>query len=691
MRLSFGLGSISVLRGRSSSVFTALGVVLSCVAFVASQNAASATDTVPFTDVFPTSTPDDGTVTFDDEFDDDMGTMEANTTSTLPDGTDPDTTAFGEVFIYSPNENAVSSVDTLDTDWVIPADVCDATSSDLLLLCAQRFHLRACHDRGAENTIVKMPASCGAGPYARVASPNIHPTPSALGLSAEQLAQKPANEAVYVLSFDYGVRFVQLYLPWSNPASDFSVIPDANGPILMRADISDIPGYWDEIVDAPDDTRRKRRRVLVLSILHSVHAPRDLEPRWSGSFEEWLAKMNDIQKSATASRTFNWRDTWVIFEAQVTCPASGLTAAIDAGVTGTASVKTQYGFYVEATVVPPAINSAYVFASATPTVKALFTLTGGGSVTYTSEKVTFATFGFPGLSVPGLITVGPSLVLQGYIAGKLSLAGVLSTSVSRTFPTVTFSLGNSSADFFSVNVSPSASDQGTEVVAGYNVELSGNMSIHIVPSFELGLSVLNGVVLDAQVGVCRGRFVWRHAYQWIRVKHRGASILYRRRFQIRNHSPHSHKFSDGGLKGDVLFWKTGNLTHNFFKAQDEIFGQPRILFLLACVDSGSIRRGSDIRRRRGSNNTDKTIDAAVWRHGLYGRGRCCLADSGKRNLSGYIQVAGSGQASGTLVDNICPYTPFFPFGDPALGASVEARHLETASNKGQARDLEYIS
>ncbi|KAJ6518951.1 hypothetical protein C8R45DRAFT_1116819 [Mycena sanguinolenta] len=528
-----------------TQLITALGVVLSCVAFVASQNAASATDTVPFTDVFPTSTPDDGTVTFDDEFDDDTGTMEANTTSTLPDGTDQDTTAFGEVFIYSPNENAVSSVDALDTDWVIPAGVCDATSEDpqtVPIYCSSTLNASTCAHvmiGGAENTIVKMPASCGAGPYARVASLNIHPTPSALGLSADQLAQKPANEAVYVLSFDY----------------DFSVIPDANGPILMRADISDIPGYWDEIVDAPDDTRRRRQRVPVTSMLRSE----------SGSFEEWLAKMNDIQQSATASRTFNWKDNWVLFDSQVTCPSGGL-AAIDA------AVKTQYGFYIEATVVPPAINSAYVFVSATPTVKALFALTGGGSVAYTSEKVTFATFGFPGLSVPGLITVGPSLVLQGYISGKLSIDGILSTSVSRTFPTVTFSLGDSSADFFSVDVSPSASDQGTEVVAGYDIDLSGNTSIHIVPSFELGLNVLNGVVLDAQAFVAvdlsggmhiNGSVSSKEAPQFCIGADFGVSV-------------------DGGLKGNVLFWETGNLTHNFFKAQDEIFSQASILFLLTC-------------------------------------------------------------------------------------------------------------
>lgn len=62
-------------------------------------------------------------------------------------------------------------------------------------------------------TQVRMPSSCGLGPYARVASLEV------LGdqtfLSAEHQAALPANEKVYLLSFDYR----------------FDVIPDTNGPI----------------------------------------------------------------------------------------------------------------------------------------------------------------------------------------------------------------------------------------------------------------------------------------------------------------------------------------------------------------------------------------------------------------------------------------------------------------------------
>jgi hypothetical protein len=54
---------------------------------------------------------------------------------------------------------------------------------------------------GAEHTIIKMPKSCGRGPYARIASLTVHPNQDALS-SAHQLI-KPAAEQVYQLKFDY--------------------------------------------------------------------------------------------------------------------------------------------------------------------------------------------------------------------------------------------------------------------------------------------------------------------------------------------------------------------------------------------------------------------------------------------------------------------------------------------------------
>ncbi|KAJ7097692.1 hypothetical protein C8R44DRAFT_369188 [Mycena epipterygia] len=52
-------------------------------------------------------------------------------------------------------------------------------------------------------------------------------------LSTYHWPQKSADELVYLLKFNY----------------DISGIPDANGPIYMHADVTDMPDYWDNIIE----------------------------------------------------------------------------------------------------------------------------------------------------------------------------------------------------------------------------------------------------------------------------------------------------------------------------------------------------------------------------------------------------------------------------------------------------------
>jgi hypothetical protein len=72
----------------------------------------------------------------------------------------------------------------------------------------------------AENTIVRMPKSCGLGPYARIVSLAIHNDQNTLPLKDQE--QKPDTEPVYLLKFDY----------------DFLSIPESNGPVLSVTSIS---------------------------------------------------------------------------------------------------------------------------------------------------------------------------------------------------------------------------------------------------------------------------------------------------------------------------------------------------------------------------------------------------------------------------------------------------------------------
>lgn len=121
-----------------------------------------------------------------------------------------------------------------------------------------------------------------------------------------------------------------------------------------------------------------------------------------------------------------------LFQQEEACPH--FTSSLDISVHASARAVASLGYYLEATVVPPAIQQAYVYVKTSATAQATFSITGMAGVDFDSEKVTISTIGFPGLHYPGLLTLGPSLVIYGQLVGQLSMSGKLSTTVQYEFP-----------------------------------------------------------------------------------------------------------------------------------------------------------------------------------------------------------------------------------------------------------------
>ncbi|KAJ6483444.1 hypothetical protein C8R45DRAFT_830574, partial [Mycena sanguinolenta] len=518
---------------------------------------------VDVSDVFPGDETAGDTVAFTVDYDDNEGTPDDTITgdgsSGLSDDGKENDSPFSSVFISSHNAESVSSLD-LESDWVV-AD-CDATSDQPQTVNAYCTCPVDDEDCGcghvflgkATDTIVKMPSSCGLGPYARVVSLQVHPDQTAM--SARFAGRKRDTDPVYSLSFDYA----------------FTDIAEDNGPVFMRADMTDMPGYWDAIIDSPPDegTTSVRKRNL------NFHQPRGLEymeKRWFGSFTNWLSKLNTITQSDSVSRNFHWSDTYTIFHQEESCP--NFQSSLDISVSGFASVNSQFGYYLEATIVPPAVQQAYVyFKAGLITIvfhphrqlthpKALFTITGVASASWTSGRYELVNFGFPVFNsyscryYPGLLTLGPSLHLYGELSGQISLSGMLQTSVSYTFPNLDLSFGkqdsNAGQNNFGNAVTPTNHFGTYNFGFGWNVQLSGGADVHLVPSLQLGVSVLGGSLINAQV------FVEADLYGGLSLTGSvSPNICITPQFGVD---------LNAGLTGSVLYWDTGPISTSFYSAQ----------------------------------------------------------------------------------------------------------------------------
>ncbi|KAF7373855.1 Chitin-binding type-1 domain-containing protein [Mycena sanguinolenta] len=461
------------------------------------------------------------------DYDDNEGTPDdttagAGSSSILSDDGNENTSPFSSVFISSPNAASVSSLD-LESDWVVTD--CDATSDQPQTVNAYCTCQIDDEDCGCghvfigqtADTIVKMPSSCGLGPYARVTSLEVHPDQTVL--SAEHMARKRGTEPVYSLSFDYA----------------FTDISEDNGPIYMRADMTDIQGYWDSIIDSPPEAGSPAPGTTSVKRDLNFHQPqgyqpRSLEKRWFGSFSSWLAKLNTLTSSNSLSRNYHWSDTYTIFHQEESCP--NFQSSLDISVTGFASIDSQFGYYLEATVVPPAVQQAYVYFKA-------------------------------GFYYPGLLTLGPSLNFYGELSGQISLSGTYQTTVAYTFPSLDLSFGKQDSDAGQSNlgapVSPTSNSNSMSYSIGYNVELSGSVDVHLIPSLQLGVSVLGGTLIDAQVFVEADMFA-------------GLSITGSVSQAVAPEFCITTNFGvslNAGLTGSLLYWQTGPISTTFYSIQSD--------------------------------------------------------------------------------------------------------------------------
>ncbi|EJD48767.1 hypothetical protein AURDEDRAFT_122709 [Auricularia subglabra TFB-10046 SS5] len=465
--------------------------------------------TMPFDDLFPTGTPE-GSVSMTVEFDPDVDDGPADTESEFPDDDNENEEPFGALFLSSPNENALSDLSEA-SDWVLAQ--CDAKAlhrQTVFAFCAKSMNGSSCAHvfKGhAEHTIVKMPKGCGKGPLARVHALGVH-TGDLPAPTFPELARKLATEALYTLVFDY----------------DFTLIPADNGPVYMRADVTDIPGYWDAVVNSPTDPGDKRRRAL-----RSRRAELIRERGFFDSVSRFVDKINTVTKDGSARRRFEYKDTITLFNASKSCGA----------------FNTQYGFFYEGTLVPPSVNKAFVYFNGDATAGATFTLAGTATVEYDSARVSFGTYGFPGLSVPGIIAVGPSLALEGYISGGVTVEGNVTADIEYVFPPVNFAVGPGS-NIVSNQVNPVADPVNrvtSSLSAGVNV--SANAALHVVPSVQLGISLVGGRLIDAQAYIEADLFA-------------GIGL----NTSVSNNSPTTFCVNpffgvslDAGVKGKVAFWK----------------------------------------------------------------------------------------------------------------------------------------
>ena len=113
----------------------------------------------------------------------------------------------------------------------------------------------------------------------------------------------------------------------------------------MLHQVSNLPGYWDEIDEAdPNAPVRKRNRKRDHDDHHAM-LERALERRWFGSISSWFQRVTTVSKSSSSSLSVGKTYQANLFNASLNCANKAGTATFAASASidakGSANVNVQ--------------------------------------------------------------------------------------------------------------------------------------------------------------------------------------------------------------------------------------------------------------------------------------------------------------------------------------------------------------
>jgi hypothetical protein len=240
---------------------------------------------------------------------------------------------------------------------------------------------------GVDGTVVRMPDSCGLGTYIVVHS---------LQESDDQhlpnhlYKRKATTKPIMDLEFCY----------------DFGLMKRADEDVHLRIDYSNMPGYWDTIVDSPGEKKKRSGSVRPRNL-----PQKDLEKRFfSSDSASWEERLNDVD--ATRFWTdfgTNAKENIINEEIKGCEKGSYLTMTTDGGC----SVEAKFGFTMIGTLQPFNIEEAYDFVGLKYDLDVTVDVSGftGIDTEYRSRSAHISPESKIEFTEPGIVSFKPSFDL----------------------------------------------------------------------------------------------------------------------------------------------------------------------------------------------------------------------------------------------------------------------------------------
>jgi len=347
---------------------------------------------------------------------------------------------------------------------------------------------------GVEGTVVQMPDECGGPSFARAVS---------LELSKDQsismrIGSRSPTSAVYDFKFDYNIDLVR------RDAGEFSI----------RMDYSNVPGYWEAVVNSPGGADAKKR---------DLH---ELVERFYGDDHAWEEKFNALkfgEASYTPSDSIDVQFNRLVYDSNEICPSgdngdSESEDGISAAIKGSHKLEVYHGFSMIATWVPGEkiqVRQAAGFVRPEGETEVTFKIGGTGALdtarsyqgsTMSKDFGRTSTVGqsvFKGwASFQGYYETGVSLHTRnakGHDDGEVSFSGYMQGSMSSEW-------GRASINFPTGAAGSLEEGTGERQRRGDQAQLSSNTTLQVIEKAPGGnITLSSSIKVGLQIGLTFSR------------------------------------------------------------------------------------------------------------------------------------------------------------------------------------------
>ncbi|KAJ8507236.1 hypothetical protein ONZ45_g10378 [Pleurotus djamor] len=402
----------------------------------------------------------------------------------------PDHTGTSGILKLSASPRALTDV-TPAAGWVILDCDPKTLDQDVRLVC-QDDHLesgcRHVFDHGGPiDKLVRLPESCGHGPFARIA--NI-------------VAANDQSLPTHVLSKIVKRDGVMPQVHTMTIDGNFADIDHLKtGPINMTFVGATVPGLdlneafadgaWDDIVGGLDAAKKwvaKAVKTVAKAIADGANIITDGLKDLSNLIKE-KSKFNikpEVRSSNVSLETspLDWSHPLNLKQ----CP----TGKVGAKLTCKGWLQAKIGIVLVGSLVPPEIKDLATFGGVDGEFDALFNLNlllEGG---FTVKKKIIQDHGLPGLTIPKIITVGPYVSVDGKIQGHLKIDVNLDVHLNYVINELQLWYPKGAADKYAHRDPVQSKQSELTMEATASIKAEGLIQGTITPTIYLGLTIAGG-------------------------------------------------------------------------------------------------------------------------------------------------------------------------------------------------------